>query len=200
MNNLDRRLVELNQALLKLSNEKKVSPELLDQASRVLSGIRFDTGSGNDTVIINNPDKDCDNPCPPGPPGPPGEQGPPGPQGEQGPPGEKGEKGDQGEQGPPGTCNCECSAISVTQSYQANANDYYIGVNSTKATTITLPPEPPDCTEIIVKAEMGPPLGNRKITIVTSDGSFIDGDNDYVITVPYGTVNIIYRGGDWWII
>jgi hypothetical protein len=47
---------------------------------------------------------------------------------------------------------------------------------------------------------MGPPLGNRKITIVTSDGSTIDGDYDYVIEVPYQSVHVICRGDNWWII
>jgi hypothetical protein len=47
---------------------------------------------------------------------------------------------------------------------------------------------------------MGPPLGNRKITIVTDNGSLIDGGNNYIIEVPYQSVNLICRGGNWWII
>jgi hypothetical protein len=50
---------------------------------------------------------------------------------------------------------------------------------------------------------MGPPLGNRKITIVAMDDSTmctIDGDLDYIIEVPYQSVELIYRGGNWWII
>jgi hypothetical protein len=47
---------------------------------------------------------------------------------------------------------------------------------------------------------MGPPLGNRKVTITTADGSFIDGDDEYVIEVPYQSLRLICRNGDWWII
>ena len=47
---------------------------------------------------------------------------------------------------------------------------------------------------------MGPPLGNRKITIVTADDATIDGKDDYVIEVPYGYVRLISRGGEWYII
>jgi hypothetical protein len=47
---------------------------------------------------------------------------------------------------------------------------------------------------------MGPPLGNRKITIVAQGISLIDGLSEYVIEVPYQSVNLICRGGNWWII
>jgi hypothetical protein len=120
--------------------------------------------------------------------GPPGEPGPPGPEGPPGPPGE------------PGVCTCKCKSILVSEDYNATCDDYYIGVNSDEPVTITLPENCTDCCEIIVKAEMGPPLGNRKITITTSDGALIDGADDYIITVPYGKINVFCRGGDWYII
>jgi hypothetical protein len=51
---------------------------------------------------------------------------------------------------------------------------------------------------------MGPPLGNRKITIVPADdGSSIieiDGKSEYIIEVPYQSVNLICHDGNWWII
>lgn len=61
MDSIDRRLVELNDAILKLSTGRAVpSPELLDQALRVLAGgvvsNGVNTGPGNDTVIINQGD------------------------------------------------------------------------------------------------------------------------------------------------
>jgi hypothetical protein len=51
-----------------------------------------------------------------------------------------------------------------------------------------------------VKAEMGPPLGNRKITIITTDGSTIDGDPDYVMTVPWESIHLFARAGNWYIV
>jgi len=195
MDSLERRLVELNEALLKLNAGEKLDPKIFDQARQVLSGgSTINTGPGNDTVIINQGDNnDCDK-CPPGPPGPPGPSGPPG---EQGPPGEPGPIGPPG---PPGECSCECTRTLVSQDYTAQVDDYYIGVNSDGPVTITLPADCDDSCEIVVKAEMGPPLGNRKITIVAQGDALIDGLEDYVIEVPYQSVNLICRGGNWWII
>jgi len=83
-------------------------------------------------------------------------------------------------------------------------DDYYIGVNSLGPVTITIPADCDDFHEIIVKSEMGAPLGNRKITIIPpDDGStitLIDGQLSYVIEVPYQSVNLICRGGNWWTI
>jgi hypothetical protein len=79
-------------------------------------------------------------------------------------------------------------------------DDCYIGVNSTGPVTITLPADCSNSHQIIVKAEMGPPLGNRKITITTNDGSTIDGAADYVMEVPWQTVHLFCRGGNWYIV
>jgi hypothetical protein len=207
MDSLERRLVELNEALLKLSVGKQpADPKLLEQARQVLSGGGINTGPGNDTVIINKTinkgnGNGCEQPCPPGPQG---EQGPPGPSGPPGEPGPQGEPGPPGPPGPSGNGDRECKRILVTEDYNAQVDDYYIGVNSSGPVTITLPSDCGDCQEIIVKAEMGPPLGNRKITIVPpDDGStitLIDGEMDYVIEVPYGSVRLICRDNNWWIV
>jgi len=230
MDSLERRLIEINEALLDLTTGKKPHADLLQQARQVLAGSNqgFNTGPGNDTVIINTAEKDCE--CPPGPPGPPGPQGPQGAQGEKGERGEQGPIGPQGPQGPtgtsgtegpigppgaqgsqgkpgaigppgpPGECPCECKIILVSQNYAATSDDYYIGVSADKPVAITLPSDCRDCQEIIVKAEMGPPLGNRKVTVKTIDGSLIDGETTYVLEVPYESVRLICRGGDWHII
>lgn len=227
MDSLERRLIELNEALLDLTIGKKPHTDLMQQARQALAGSNqgFNTGPGNDTVIINTADKDCE--CPPGPPGPAGpqgpqgekgergEQGPIGPQGPQGPagtpgsegpPGPPGAQGAQGKPGaigppgPPGECPCECKIILVSQDYTATNNDYYIGVSADKPVAITLPSDCRDCQEIIVKAEMGPPLGNRKVTVKTDNGSLIDNQPTYVLEVPYESVRLICRGGEWHII
>jgi hypothetical protein len=205
MDSLERKLVELNEALLNLSQRKPVSEGLLEQAQKVLAGYKIDTGPGNDTVIINKTINkgDKNGECPPGPPGeqgPPGPEGPPGPPGEPGPPGQPGPVGPPG---PPGECDCKCKRILVSEDYYAQVDDYYIGVNSPGPVNIILPTDCGDCAEIIVKAEMGPPLGNRKITITAGDDStlsLIDGDIKYVIEVPYQSVHLICRDGNWWIV
>jgi hypothetical protein len=235
MDSLERRLVELNQALLKLSTGEKIEPHVFEQARAVLAGAAatsINTGPGNDTVIVNktiNKGANCDNnqgpPGPPGPPGPegatgetgpqgprgpagpkgkPGPGGPPGPAGEAGEPGPPGPPGPAGPPGPPGNCGCRCQRILVTEDYTAQVDDYYIGVDSTGPVSITLPADCDDSCEIIVKAEMGPPLGNRKITIIPPDDDssviLIDGKEKYVMEIPYQSVNLICRGGNWWII
>jgi hypothetical protein len=181
MDSLQRRLVELNQALLKLNAGEKVDPKYLEQAQRVLAGGTIDTGPGNDTVIINKNIHKNGGDCSPGPQGPQGPQGPTGPS------------------GPSSDCDCDCNAILVSDDYEATSNDCYIGVNSEDPVTITLPA---NCTmqKIVIKAEMGPPLGNRKVTIKTSDGSTIDGDDEVVLEVPYQSVQLFCRDGNWLII
>jgi hypothetical protein len=207
MDDIDRQLIEIRQALLKQKTEKKAAPDdLMQQAHRSLSGLHINTGSGDDLVIISNI-KSCDTPSqgeqgPPGPPGPPGPQGEPGPPGTRGPRGPKGRRGPTGPQGPAGPSSncCNCSAILVSSNYLVLDTDYYIGVSSNAPTTITLPVPIKDCVEIIVKAEMGPPLGNRKITVVTSDGSNIDSSNSYVLETPFEFVRFISRDNKWHIV
>lgn len=227
MDSMERRLVEINEALLKLISGNPVDPELIEKARQVLAGSvsrsQINTGPGNDTVIINKgTDNGCE--CPPGPQGPQGPPGPSGPPGEgstgpsgpqgpsgpsgatgpQGPSGPSGATGPQGEPGPigptgpSGVCTCDCNAILVSTDYTATDDDFYIGVNSDGPVTITLPPDCETCQQIIVKAEMGPPLGNRKVTVTTNDGSTIDGSDLYIITVPYESVQLICRGGNWY--
>lgn len=134
-----------------------------------------------------------------GPVGPQGEQGIPGPAGEQGP---AGDPGPQGPIGPPGPTSPDLTvdAILTRSDYYATETDCYIGVDSKEPTTIYLPACPNDGRIIIVKAEMKPPLGNRKVKIVGRDGAHIDGYSEYVITVSNESVTVLYRGGNWHII
>ena len=172
---------------------------------------------GNDLININIGDQNDDCKCPPGPPGPPGPEGPPGPQGEkgdtgeQGPPGEKGDTGDAGppgEPGPPGPqgntgqCSCTCNSVFISADYIASCNDYYIGVRSDGPVTIILPEcDANGCCQLVVKAEMGPPLGNRKVTLLPSaNTSTIDGDTEYVMNIPWESVQLFCRDGNWFII
>lgn len=135
-------------------------------------------------------------PTPPAIPGPPGPAGPAGPAGAEGPAGPAGPPGPSGSSALIKDTACRL----VIEDYEATEQDCYLGVNSKDAVTIALPPKPSYCQTIIVKAEMGPPLGNRKIKIITSDGSDIDGSSSYTITQPYGTVTVRWRAGNWWII
>jgi hypothetical protein len=92
-----------------------------------------------------------------------------------------------------------CNAIVVSQDYTATPDDYYIGVDSQRPVTITLPMSVINCKQYVIKVEMGPPLGNRKVKIA-SPGTTIDGATSIVLTNPYESVSVLYRGGKWHII
>jgi hypothetical protein len=179
MDSIERRLIELRQALLKQAVDQAMPAQaLIQQAYQSLSGVTIDTGPGNDVVIINSEKSDCNKP--PGPPGPPGSRGPRGPRGK------------------PGTAR-RCATLLISEDYATQPEDYYIGVTSEGPVQVVLT-KPEQCQEIVVKAEMGPPLGNRKITVVGGDGSLIDGKISYIIEVPYDFVRVIYREPNWHIV
>lgn len=194
MDDQERQLIELNAVLTSVRNNG--TPEQIQFVTESIQnalGPRANISNVNITIE----DDDCNDTCPPGPVGP---SGPPGNDGPPGPPGLDGPIGPQGPPGPPGICTCRCSTRLVTENYSATCDDYYIGVNSEDPITISLPEECSDCCELIIKAEMGPPLGNRKVTIQATGASYIDGTDKYVIEVPYQSLNIICRDGDWHII
>lgn len=85
----------------------------------------------------------------------------------------------------------------VTTSYTATLTDEYIGVSSANAVTITLPAGI-DGRVYYIKDEFG--QGSGKITIQPQTGELIDGKVSYVISVPYQSVNPVFRSGKWWII
>jgi hypothetical protein len=179
MDAAERKLIDLYNLLSQYQRSEDPNLQTAINSTRAEISAMLNNGGGNTHINIVD---DRDTNCHEGPPGPPGPEGPPGPQGE------------------PGVCTCKCKSILVSEDYTATCDDYYIGVNSNEPVTITLPESCTDCCEIIVKAEMGPPLGNRKVTVTTTDGSYIDGIDKYIIEVPYQSVNIICRGGDWYII
>jgi hypothetical protein len=85
----------------------------------------------------------------------------------------------------------------TTTSYEATKDDEYIGVWSASAITITLPTAV-DGRVYTIKDEYG--QGSGKITIQPKPGTLIDNKNNYVIGVPYQSVNVVFRSGKWWII
>ncbi len=88
------------------------------------------------------------------------------------------------------------NVIGVTSNYTATLTDEYIGVKSASAVTITLPAGV-DGRVYIIKDEFG--QGSGKITILPQSGSKVDNANTYRISVPYESVQVVYRAGNWWI-
>jgi len=89
------------------------------------------------------------------------------------------------------------SVYGTTTSYTATSSDEYIGVFSAAAVTITLPIGV-NGRVYIIKDEYG--QGSGKIIIQPQVGELIDGKPNYVISVPYQSVQVVFRAGQWRII
>lgn len=141
-------------------------------------------------------------PGPPGPPGPEGPVGPAGPAGADGAPGPAGADGAQGPPGPPGPSSGDpvYNTTLIDDDYIISQDDAYIGVQTKKPIDILLPTDPEQGTLYIVKLEMGAPIGNRKVKIITDNGVTIDGQSSIVLQEPYEYVSLIYRGNGWHIV
>lgn len=96
-----------------------------------------------------------------------------------------------------GTGTSVINVIGVTLDYTAAATDEYIGVDSTSAININLPIGSAGRTYII-KDEHG--QGSGKINIKPAAGELIDGSATYIISVPYQSVQVVFRSGQWRII
>lgn len=89
------------------------------------------------------------------------------------------------------------ATIGVTSNYTATANDEYIGVFSASAVTISLPAGITGRVYTI-KDEYG--QGSGKITVQPFGIEKIDNANSYIISVPYQSISIVFRGGQWRVI
>lgn len=87
----------------------------------------------------------------------------------------------------------------IQTDYTATEKDYYLGVDSELPVTITLPAAD-DGTQYIIKSEMKPPMGKRKIRIIAADGSKFDGYSDHTLHVSHDCLWVIRRGDEWHII
>lgn len=89
------------------------------------------------------------------------------------------------------------SVYGTSTNYTATATDEYIGVSSVTAVTISLPAGV-NGRVYTIKDEYG--QGSGKITIQPVTGEQIDGKVNYVISVPYQSVSVVFRAGQWRII
>jgi hypothetical protein len=193
MDSLERRLIEID---LILKGLRSVDPKTINMALQRFNQFQIADadnsigGPGDDNININFNGESC---CL-GPAGPIGPQGEPGINGLQGIPGEDGATG---ETGPAGECDW-CASRLVTEDYTTVENDYYIGVITPekRPIKILLESDPMECTQLIIKAEMGAPMGNRKITI-DGNGRSIDGSLQLILQNPYEWVQLLFRGNNW---
>jgi hypothetical protein len=183
MDSAERKLIDLYNLLSQYQRSNDPKLESMIQVTRAeITKLLHQPPSGDVNILIDNEDNDdeecCTDDCPPGPAGPPG---PPGPV------------------GPPGS-NSRSHCILINEDYTATEFDYYIGVNSEESVTVTLRDDLDFCIEYIVKVEMPPPIGNRKVIVKAEAPSLIDGEQTYIMTVPYESVRVFRRGGNWHVI
>lgn len=88
------------------------------------------------------------------------------------------------------------NVIRVTANYTATLSDEYIGVFSAAAVTITLPTGV-NGRVYTIKDEYG--QGSGKITIQPQNGEKVDNSNTYIISVPFQSISLVFRGTGWWI-
>jgi hypothetical protein len=125
-----------------------------------------------------------------------GDTGPIGPPGPQGPKGDPGNNGPAGPPGAEGGTNLILGTTIIDADYQALVTDMYIGVNCEDSITVTLPENPPEGKVMIIKAEMGHPMNDRKVTIVSLNPDTIE----HKLHRSYEFVWLMYRGCRWQII
>ena len=113
----------------------------------------------------------------------------------RGPAGPPGPMGDSGE-----IPEVSFGTILVSDDYGCTNDDCYIGVNSDRSITITLPYYPGDGHQIAVKVEMATLAEGQIITIETNDDSTIDGALSYTMTEPWQAIHLFSRGGNWYIV
>ena len=112
----------------------------------------------------------------------------------------------RGPAGPPGPMGdsaipeASFGTILVSDDYGCTNDDCYIGVNSSRSITITLPVDIGDGHQIAVKLEMPMIDEDQEITIATSDGSTIDGALSYTMTEPWQSLHLFSHGGHWFIV
>ena len=115
----------------------------------------------------------------PGPPGPPGPQGP---QGEPGP------------QGPPGTLADLPVTLIDTNTYNATADEYFLGVIADGGSVVTLPSGTVGKV-FIIKDSLGTASTNS--IVVQATGSTIDGQGVYILDSDWSSIGLIYNGIEW---
>lgn len=131
-----------------------------------------------------------------------GHTGPTGVGGITGPTGIHGATGTTGSAGITGATGSGLpfKCVTVSDDYSALSTDYYIGVSSSDPVTITLPVITANGQQYVIKAQMGAPLGNRKVTVVPRSPALIDGSSSFTIVIPYEDVVVISNDSNWWVI
>lgn len=85
----------------------------------------------------------------------------------------------------------------ITGDYSPTLADYYIGVDIKEETLLLLPDNAPSGTQYIIKLEYSDPIGERILSIETSDGSTIDGKDALVMDTAYKSIRLLRSSNEW---
>jgi len=186
MDSVERRLIELNDALIQICLKGK---EAIPFAQQAMNNVRTSLSNSRDNYIVTSDDDininfNCNN----------NTTNPDDPQ-------------------QPPECNCCIQNTIIYEpeenpneiyNYSLSASTYYLGIRNAYGPTNVILPEASNelnkCPVKIIKLEMGPPIGTRRVTISSSDGALIDGQSDYILQTPYECVTLIHSGDDWFVI
>lgn len=89
------------------------------------------------------------------------------------------------------------TVLVTSGTYNVLAIDQYIGVSSTSPVTIQLPAGFAGRTYSI-KDEYG--QGSGKITVKGAGSELVDKSASYIISVPFRSITVVFRGGNWRVI
>ncbi len=92
------------------------------------------------------------------------------------------------------------NTITIFEDYTCTSQDYYIGVQITDEATVTLPENPDNGIQYVIKLEFGPPVGNRKLKIKASGSSLINGSGEVTMNTGYQVTRLISNNNNWYLI
>ena len=122
----------------------------------------------------------------------PGGQGPAGPTGPTGP---IGPTGATGPTGPAGLVGIVPVTQVTTSTFTASSTDYFLCVDVSSTTTITLPIGILGTVYIVKDCSGSAPL--NPITVQGTSGQLIDGSLTATINSSYGSVTFVFNGTEW---
>lgn len=118
--------------------------------------------------------------------------------------------GPQGEAGPPGEAGVECNLncvnngftefITISDDHVMDMNCPNVYVTTDHPISITLPQIDDRDILVIIKSGNGAPVGNRKITIMGSDGDLIDQSQELILKKQFACAQLATHDGKWHVI
>ena len=105
-----------------------------------------------------------------------------------------GVQGPTGPSGPSGPSQIP-NTLTVTTDYLMIANDYYVGVNCTTSSNVTLPTANVYNGRIVIVKDESGNCSNNPITVIPPSGIYIDNDGSAILQIDRMSLTLIYNNG-----